>query len=179
MVKTQHVRLSILIGSMLLTAAGPAPEPAAAAAAAAAIQSDGKATAIYNIIRFIGFPGRPLDRPLANLRVCARQGLLDRIMPIDGQPVGKGRIDVMPIDARAPAIPCDVIYLGAGSSAGLPAIPGQILIGDGIAFAQTGGTIGLIPAGERTRFAINARSAARANVHVSAQLMRLAVKIFN
>jgi hypothetical protein len=156
--------LSALTALLIGAQAGATPAP---------LQPDSEAMMIYNIVRFVSFPGQP-----HHLRLCAGKTAAMRIQPIDGQPLGRGRVAVIRTDLRFdPATRCDVIYLGAGSPAAITPAHGQILIGDGLAFVKAGGTVGLIPEGSRYRFAINTRSATMAHVHISAQLMRLASRV--
>lgn len=75
---------------------------------------------------------------------------------------------------------CHMVYVGEfeerhmlqilRAAAGLP----LVTVSDIDGFADAGGTIGLVEAGQRVQFEVNIASAQRANVRVSSQLLRLA-----
>ncbi|NBC37116.1 DUF4154 domain-containing protein [Novosphingobium sp. FSY-8] len=136
-----------------------------------------KAAMIYNILRFMTLPDA---RP--RVRLCVRRAdeLAPDLLSLNGEPVGAGQLEVVPLANLTDARGCDALYVGNAPITSAPAPGrGQVLIGDGGHFAEDGGTVGLISFGGQTRFAINARVAAHSGVRISSQVMRLAARIVN
>lgn len=135
-----------------------------------------KAALVYNIIRFISFPGNP-----ARIRICtiATDDISGNLRALNGRPVGSSRLEVVILSStRDVNASCDVVYLqSAPPSAIGPAARGQVVIGEGNGFAERGGTVGLLNFGGQVRFAINGRVARNSGVQFSAQLMQLAAKV--
>nr|WP_294851616.1 YfiR family protein [uncultured Sphingomonas sp.] len=135
-----------------------------------------KAALVYNIIRFISFPGNP-----ARIRICTIAGdnISGSLRALSGRAVGNSRLEVVAVGSVREAGPsCDVVYLESAQAAALGSISrGQVVIGEGPAFAERGGTVGLVNFGGQIRFAINSRVARNSGVQISAQLMQLAAKV--
>lgn len=135
-----------------------------------------KAALVYNIMRFVSFPGDP-----SIVRVCALTS--DPVAPdlrrLQGRSVGNARVHVELVGST-PSLgaSCDVIYLdNASPSAVGGAGRGQVIIGGARGFAENGGTVGLIKFGGQIRFVINSDAARRSGVSFSSQLMQLAAKV--
>ena len=152
--------------------------PARAASTNPPANAQIKAVMIYNIIRFMALP-----EPHGQVRLCLKAGedIAAAMNALDGQPVGNAQLDVALLAPGSDAPhSCDVLYAGpAWPGAHSAPAHGQITIGEGATFAQSGGTVGLINFGGQLRFIINARAAAHAGVAVNSQLMRLAARVIN
>lgn len=144
--------------------------------ASAQSSSGVKAALVYNIIRFIGFPGNP-----AKIRVCTLSGqsVNGDLRALNGRAVGGSRLEVVIVGGVRDVGPsCDVVYLQSTPASALSGISrGQVVIGEGGGFAERGGTIGLVNFGGQVRFVINSRVAKASGVQVSSQLMQLAAKV--
>lgn len=135
-----------------------------------------KAAMVYNIMRFVNYPSSP-----DSLRLC---GLLSDptaadLRTLDGRAVGDARVDVVLVGSVGDiGASCDVIYLdnAAPRSVG-GANRGQVLIGAGRGFAESGGTVGLINFGGQIRFVINDSAAKRSSISFRAQLLQLAARV--
>ena len=160
---------------ILTVSAGLLVAPARAASQA---NAQIKAVMIYNIIRFMALPG-----PHGQVRLCLKAGedIAAAMNALDGQPVGNAQLEVTLLAPSGDAPhSCDVLYAGpAWPGAHSAPAHGQITIGEGASFAQSGGTVGLISFGGQLRFIINARAAAHAGIAVNSQLMRLAARVIN
>lgn len=137
-----------------------------------------KAALVYNIMRFVSFPGNP-----STVRVCALTSdpVASDLRRLQGRSVGTARVQVELVSSTASlGGSCDVIYLdnvspGAVGGAGR----GQIVIGGARNFAENGGTVGLIKFGGQIRFVINSGAARNSGISISSQLMQLAAKVVN
>lgn len=160
-----------LLTIALAMAMGVVPMPAHAQSNAGV-----KAALVYNIIRFISFPGNP-----SRIRVCTIAGdsISGSLRALSGRTVGSSRLEVVMVGSPRDAGPaCDVVYLESAPPSALGSIPrGQVVIGEGANFAERGGTVGLLNFGGQIRFAINNRVARNSGVQFSAQLMQLAAKV--
>lgn len=147
-------------------------------ATATAQSSNGgvKAALVYNIIRFISFPGNP-----ARIRVCTISGddMAGSLRALNGRAVGSSRLEVVTLGSvRDVGSTCDVVYLQSTPPSAIGSVSrGQVLIGEAPGFAERGGTVGLLNFGGQIRFAINGRVARNSGVQFSSQLMQLAAKV--
>lgn len=135
-----------------------------------------KAALVYNIMRFVSFPGNP-----SLVRVCALTSdpVASDLRRLQGRSVGSARVDVELVATPASlGKSCDVIYLDSSSPSAVGgAGRGQVIIGGARNFAENGGTVGLIKFGGQIRFVINSEAARRSGVSFSSQLMQLAAKV--
>ena len=141
-----------------------------------------KAAFMVNFAKFLewpaeAFPGR--DAPLT-LCVTGRGPVGAALSAYERRLVQsrelRVRRSVTPEELRG----CHMVYVGEfeerqmlqilRAAAGLP----LVTVSDIDGFADAGGTIGLVEAGQRVQFEVNIASAQRANVRVSSQLLRLA-----
>ncbi|MBS0481361.1 MAG: YfiR family protein [Proteobacteria bacterium] len=164
----RHLTLALVCSAAALTA-----QPALADDKSAV-----KAALVYNIMRFVKFPGDP-----GQLKVCATAAdpVAGDLRRLDGRNVGRARISVVTVNSPAAiGSSCDVVYLDSDSPRSIGGVShGQILIGGGRNFAEAGGTVGLINFGGQVRFVINSSAARRADITFSAQLMQLAAKVIS
>lgn len=141
-------------------------------------KGDVKVAIIYNILRFVTFPGNN-----TTLTVCARRqdSIAEGLKSLQGRAVSTRKIAVTIYDKIDQASDeCDVIYVGYASARTLPKPGrGQISIGEDPSFVDQGGTVGLVSFGSQVRFTINARVAQSSGVRFSSQLMQLAAKVIS
>ncbi len=133
-----------------------------------------KAAFLYNIVAFASWSGGDAAAPL---RICAvTGGPLDvELVALSGRMVGRRRISVQrgSVDAG-----CDVLVHAADGAALPAATPGRALVvcdgcraGDGVS------AVLLARDGDRVRFDVDPRVAARSGVDFSSQLLRLARRV--
>ncbi len=135
-----------------------------------------KAAMVYNIARFVNFPGKP-----DNLRLCglSKDPIAAELRALHGRKLGQARIKVYLLDHSSQiSSACHLVYLHSAhpDSMGPPA-RGQVRIGSRKNFARHGGTIELINFGGQVRFVINDGAARKAGVSFRAQLLQLAAKV--
>jgi hypothetical protein len=128
-----------------------------------------KAAYIYNIAQFTNWPGAAGARPL-NLCLSNTHALWDSLRKLQGKPVGERRLVVLEPGA---GIQCDVLVLRTGAPRPAEAVNGTLTIVDG---PKTGyaGAVALIEEDQHLRFDIDTVEAARAGLHFSSRLLRLA-----
>ncbi|MEW6751463.1 MAG: YfiR family protein [Candidatus Latescibacterota bacterium] len=86
--------------------------------------------------------------------------------------------------ARLQELPvCHILYISRSETRYLPQIlahlrGGSVLtVGDSEGFARAGGMVNFVRQGQKVRFEINATAAERAQLHLSAKLLRLAILV--
>jgi hypothetical protein len=171
----------MMLAAVLVVAALMARSPMTLFASTQA-QSEVSITAalLYNFAKFTEWPGLP---PAAPISICV---VADAVMVnavaavVKGQQINGRSLGVShPLDSTAwPA--CQVLFISgselrnlAGALAAIATSP-VLTVGDGRAFAQTGGIIELYVDGAKMRFAINISAADRAGLRISSRLLRLA-----
>lgn len=139
-----------------------------------------KAAMIYNFARFATWPQGRFSRRDAPLTVCVdpAEPLAGALASIDGQ-----RIDQRSLVVRRTAKideNCQVAFVSAASASeaylASLAARGVLTVGETPNFTQAG-AIQLVTIGRQVRFAINQRVALAAGVHLSSNLLRLAVSV--
>lgn len=160
-----------LVGLCCLTAVAVTPAPAEAQS-----KSRVKAAMVYNIMRFVNYPTNQ-----GSLRLCGLQSdpTAADLRTLDGRSVGDARVDVVLVGSPSDiGASCDVVYLDNAAPRSVGGTNrGQVLIGGGRSFAESGGTVGLINFGGQIRFVINDSAAKRSNVSFRAQLLQLAARV--
>ncbi|MBI1686436.1 YfiR family protein [Caulobacter hibisci] len=139
-----------------------------------------KAAIVYNIGRFATFPpGRRQDD--GDLVVCIEDDdpLAPALDRLEGKPSGAGKL-VVRRSGWPFAAGCNLAFVSSrhATPAALEALAdqGALTIGESKDFADQG-AVRLITIGRQTRFEINNGVARRAGATLSAQLLRLAVKV--
>ncbi|MHA4868671.1 YfiR family protein [Duganella sp. PWIR1] len=128
-----------------------------------------KAAYVYNIAQFTTWPGAAVARPL---QVCVSSShvLWDSLRRLQGKPVGERRLAVL---EAAPGAQCDVLVLRTVSARPPEAVNGTLTIVDGPKGGYAG-AVALIEEDQHLRFDIDTVEAARAGLHFSSRLLRLA-----
>ncbi len=141
-----------------------------------------KAAFMVNFAKFLEWPPEAFAGRDAPLTLCvAGRGPIGSALSAYERRVVQSRelrvrSSVTPEELRG----CHMVFVGESderqmlqilrAAAGLP----LVTVSDIDGFADAGGTIGLVDAGQRVQFEVNVASAHRANVRVSSQLLRLA-----
>ncbi|MCY1669421.1 YfiR family protein [Novosphingobium sp. SL115] len=133
-----------------------------------------KAAIVFNILRYVEFPGKPASQPLV---LCGQRGAAGatELAGLNGQRAGNRQVIYRYFDGSSGA-GCDAVFLSSGDAAAIARVKqrGALLLGDGSGFASAGGTVGLVRTGAQIRFEINLRTASETGVTISSRLLRLA-----
>ncbi len=143
-----------------------------------------KAAFLYNFAKFVDWPARSF--PDANAPIVI--GVLGESPFGDElEKLAKGRrINGRPIVVRwvsaEGARSCHLLFVGAGDEgrfAGIKdGLPGVLTVGESDGFSRRGGMINFVFEGEKIRFEINVGQAEAEGLKISAQLQKLATKIW-
>lgn len=155
-----------------------APRPAASQRT---VENDVKAAYLFNFTKFVRWPA---DVDLTSeFRICI---VGDRAFAVSLDAIIKGesaagrplvRVEPASVDA---ARGCHILFIGkvaAGHGARLLAAVRELpvlTVGDAPTFLEQGGAIRFVRTGDRLRFDINTRAAARARLEISSKLLRVA-----
>lgn len=166
--------------ALLVLVAALSAAPARAQDAALARDQATKAAMIYNFGRFATWPNDRFDGPRAPVVVC--------IDPSDPLAPYLSEVDGKPLDGRTLAVRrtaridrgCNMAYVSPSnvSEAYLVSLKdrGVLTIGETPDFTRSG-AIRLITIGRQIRFEINQGVAVAAGVHLSSNLMRVAIAV--
>ena len=150
----------------------------AAAQPRVAAEAELKAAFVYRIALFVEWPAEPFGSA-APFQVCvlgSDAGWSAAFAPIEGKkvqgrPVAPVRLLARVDEARG----CQVVVFADADVRRAAALPGPVLtVGDADGFAQAGGMVGFVREGTQLRFDINRDAAARAQLRLPAELLKLA-----
>jgi hypothetical protein len=170
-------RAAIAVSMALAATASTMPHAAAAQEVAMAI----KATYIVKFSGFVEWPPTVFSDPTSPLVVCVTDAapfgdLLDRAAA--GQMAGRHPIQIRRLPSVPPASGCHMLYVaGPMADKALAAVQGEpvLTVTDRPAGAAPTGIINFVVRQNRVRFEINGQMAAQSGLHISSQLMALAV----
>jgi hypothetical protein len=153
-----------------------------AAQAQVASESQVKAAFLYNFTKFVQWPAEAFATSQAPLVVCvpARDVPGVALESIEGKQAQGRELRVRRVVRLDEARTCHVLFipeaLEAHSADWLRAVRllPVLTVGESDGFAESGGVIGFVSREDRVQFEINPEAAARANLRVSSQLLRLA-----
>ncbi len=142
-----------------------------------------KAAFLYNFTKFVQWPAEAFAAPQSPLVLCipGREPLAGGLDSVQGNTVQgrelRIRRAIRPDEVKA----CHVLFVPEAQEAGanellrasrtLPVLT----VGEVEGFAQAGGIVGFVSRDDRIQFEINPDAAARANLRISSQLLRLAI----
>ncbi|MCX7284882.1 MAG: YfiR family protein [Novosphingobium sp.] len=158
-----------------MATAAAALTAASGPAAAQVSSSDAlKAAIIFNILRYVEFPGKPNSQPIVLCGLRGTPGAAE-LAGLNGQRAGSRQVLYRNFDGNSGA-GCDAVFLGSGDAGDIARVRqrGTLVFGDGSGFASAGGTVGLVRTGAQVRFEINLRTASDTGVTISSRLLRLA-----
>ena len=142
-----------------------------------------KAAFIYNFTKYVEWPPKT-SGPLQICLLGEPDPLLTALMNLEGKQSQGSAIHVRNAGRDGSSLDgCRVIVVGASETARVAAILGNaqkqpaLTVSEIEHFADEGGMIGLVVDGARVQFEINAQAAQRANLRLSAQLLKLARKV--
>lgn len=145
---------------------------------------DVEAAYLYNFGKFVRWPASARKLPTFDICILGRDpfdGTLDRIIAnntIGGKPIQKRTLG-SPDEADG----CAILYIADSEAKHLRGILDALgnkecLLVSGLPhFAQNGGTIQFVLEGDRVRFMVNLDAAARCNLTVSSELLKVALSV--
>ena len=149
------------------------------------IEPEVKATFLYNFTRFIEWPG-PSASTETPFRLCVvADAMIEQAIKrtVEGELVqGRPLVMVQPNTPKE-AESCQILYVGRSeqerATALLAAVRDRpvLTVGDSPVFVDGGGAIQFVLVENRVRFDVNLTSAQRANLRISANLLRVARKV--
>lgn len=140
-----------------------------------------KAAFVYSFAKFTDWPEALWGRS-NKLRLCiagSTDGFAQAVAALDSKPpIRERQVEVRTVTRPDEAAACHVLVVaGRQKSSELTRSVRNapvLTVGDGDAFATSGGIIGLYVDGEKVRFEVNQDAAQRAGLKLSSQLLRLA-----
>jgi hypothetical protein len=176
---------ALIAGVLTAHAASPASHPATAETAA--VRYPEKARLILELVQFIEWPTSVLTADdgafvvgvLGDPVFAAEIGLVIASQKVHGRPVRiRNFRNLDEVD------PCPILVISAHKARLLPTIleflsatPGILTVGDAEGFVEGGGVLRLVERPDRIAFEINRDAARRAQLEISAQLLRLAQRL--
>lgn len=143
---------------------------------------DVKAAYIYNFAKFVEWPaGKPLDGGATLIvGIIGKDSFGPALAAIEGKVAGKRNIRVKRDISLKTARNCDILFISHSEKDHLEEIleavgdSGVLTIGDTKGFARQGVMINFYMEENRVRFEINAKSAGRAGLRISSNLLKIA-----
>lgn len=165
--------LPLLCGAMLSLALTPAH--------AAPSEYELKAAFIYQIARFVEWPGTPVNTG-APLRLCVLGGnpFGPALENIRGKPVGERKMEVSLLDMSADTRECNMLFIAAPAEKHLERIAalsrgtGMLTIGDTQEFARRGVMVNFFSQDGKIRFEVNLEATRQSGLKISSKLLSLA-----
>jgi len=145
-----------------------------------------KAAYLYNFPKFIEWPADSFRGAGDPIVICVAGGdaflqILERTVAGKSVEGRKFLVKRWKPDKNRPD--CHILFVGQPESKRLPDILDQLggasvlLVGESTAFAQQGGIINFVLAGDNVRFEINVEAAKRAKLKIGSQLLSLAILV--
>jgi hypothetical protein len=160
---------------------GPAVSlPAAAAANLAAAQREYliKAAFVYDMLKATQWPKAGSGRVV--LCILGRDPFGAAWRSIVGRPVGKGRLDVAPVQAGSDFAGCDALLLSTSERARWPQIRAALgtrpilTMSEMVGFAADGGMVELMAVDNRLRFDVNLKAVRKAGLSINTDALEQA-----
>jgi len=144
-----------------------------------------KAAFIFNFIKFTDWPLARLESSPV-LQVCVlsvREPLRTALDALNGKTALKREIRLRTLESIDAVNPCHVLVLGevpvqrTAPLQRLAQAQSILTIGETVGFIDEGGMIGLLVLDNKVRFEINLETVRNAGLNLSAQLLRLALRV--
>jgi len=176
-------RVCVAVAMLLALAFTSTPHQAAASNPQRASSRDVKAVFLVNFLSFAEWPAAKLGQPPARLviAILGDPSFAEVVQKAAEGHVVNGRpITVQAVDAPEQAMDAHLVFIASSQTRRLAAVlraladATVLTVGDTDGFAQEGVAINLYTFDNRVRIEVNSTAAARAGVHLNANLMRLA-----
>ncbi|MBE9562837.1 MAG: YfiR family protein [Proteobacteria bacterium] len=137
-----------------------------------------KAGVVYNLSKFINWPGKVFPNEKFNICLIGKVVFLDAMKTFEKRQIRGQAVQVHVLNNLENLSNCQTLYINSSQSLAniLPLMKGKsiLTISDIPGFSLHGGMIELIQIEKRVQFAINLDAAKSVNLLISAQLLRLA-----
>jgi hypothetical protein len=144
-----------------------------------------KSAYVFNFIKFVQWPADAIKRgSRINLCVIGNDELHASLSTLNGRKAGDYEIQITPHTGNVVLSSCHVLYIGNLEQRRLVPIIKSLgdapvlTISDIPGFAERGGGIGLLNRDDKLLFEVNLASTRKAELHLSSQMLNLAVNIF-
>ena len=173
------VSLTIIV--MVTAAIGSAAAGLPAAAAATSVAQREyliKAAFVYDMLKATQWPKARSGHVL--LCVLGRDPFGAAWRSIAGRPIGKGKLEVAPVQAGGDLAACDALFLSTSERARWPEIRGALgtqpilTMSEMTGFAQDGGMVGLMAVDNRLRFDVNLKAVHKAGLSIDTNALEQA-----
>jgi hypothetical protein len=140
-----------------------------------------KAAFVFNLTKYVEWPQRDTDMMVCVIGDSSTASTLRQML--DGKTAGMQTLRVV---AKSPADSlqdCQILYVSSSSPAKYAGILSRVsqkpvlTVGETSTFAQQGGVVGLVNAGNHIRIEINPEAARAATLKISARLLNLAILV--
>lgn len=147
-----------------------------------------KAALLYKVALFVEWPDRAFESPSSPFVVGVLGG--DPFGPWLEQELGGMRIGDHPVEIRrlkraSQGRDCHMVFISRSDEMRLDEVLDELrsmpvlTVSDRSGFCETGGMIGLVPHQNHVRIALNADSAERVGLTISATLQRVALSVYS
>ena len=142
-----------------------------------------KSAFLYKFTHFVDWPPETMGKAGDPFAMCVmgRNELADVLEhAVEGRTARNRPLVVRRIESAKQTRGCHLLFIGWPKLEKIQGVLGALrwqptlTVGDVRGFAQRGGMVNLTKQGKRLRFEINRRSAERAGIHLSSQLLKLA-----
>lgn len=139
-----------------------------------------KAAFMANMVQFTDWPDKFAPTGKVNICVTGRGPTVDALLALDGQPAYGRSLSVSFRKRPSEALDCHLLFIAENNNR--PAYEWLhelaehpiLTVGEADDFALSGGIVGLFRDGNRVTFDVSLPAMHRANLKISAQLLRLA-----
>lgn len=137
-----------------------------------------KAAFLYNFLKYIDFPQGAVGSSVT-IGIIGNDPSNGAFDALAGKVVDGKTLVIRHLGDRYDFSGINVVFVPSAERGHIRQIienghPGLLTVGESPGFAEAGGVINFVPAGNRVRFEINPEAAARDELRVSSQLLRLA-----
>lgn len=160
--------------------------PPATVAADALTEHEVKAAFVYNFVKFVDWPPSKLNPGDERIFLCVvgEDAVVGRLeADVDGKVVRGKRLTVARLHLGDGLQHCHVLFVGHTYEFDRTAVLDEVrdahvlTVGDSEDFAVRGGMINFRMQDRKVRFEINAAAAQRADLRISSQLLKLAIRL--
>ena len=146
-------------------------------------RDDVQAAYLYNFGKFVRWPERDSQAPLM-VCVAGQESFRQTIAKlVAGEQIGGRPLQVRSVDRPDGATGCSILFIGAPESARtdgyLAVTAGKpiLTVGDEPDFLARGGMIQFVLVEDHVRFSVNLDAASRNGVHLSSELLKVAISV--
>lgn len=138
-----------------------------------------KVAFMYNFIKFIEWPSSALSQATFNLCITENNALGERPLVLQDKKVREATISIHFISRHNDLSNCHMLFIAEDVDAYIRRIKHRPIatVSDKLNFIRQGGMLGLVRDDSRLGFEVNLNAARAAELHISAQLLKLAKTI--